>query len=371
MANGGSSQRFENFDDPPVYKRYEAAVLKADTLNMVIEFDSTKAQVVLDVNSPEMKEILRPKQMSSTTTRWINIWGPERQKDVIEAIASRYRFSPRLLLLMLTEHAPMPAAGSTLQDDVHAITASPRPKSFKSVENHYGDIEGHYELGKSDPPPGKLDLNYYHLVNEVWHFCSVDWGSQFRPGVQDVTSNEISQSDSPSLLFYYLFDDWSTTYSLVARKEHQYGVQLEHLVSPALFVLILLTIPQRRKMFVKPDVDLVNDLHHVGRQLAVLKRMYQSYVLIIERILERQKPVKTPIAQKLSQSSERATKIIHDVSLAREELPLSTHTYGVSLSSAATVRFERLRDRINLLALSEIQECLDEKESLVFLVCHY
>lgn len=44
-------------------------------------------------------------------------------------------------------------------------------------------------------------------------------------------------------------------------------------------------------------------------------------------------------------------------------------TFGAPLSSAATVRFERLRDRINLYALSEIQECLDEKESLVFLVC--
>ena len=43
-------------------------------------------------------------------------------------------------------------------------------------------------------------------------------------------------------------------------------------------------------------------------------------------------------------------------------------TFGAPLSSAASVRFERLRDRINLLALSEIQECLDEKESLVFLV---
>ena len=41
---------------------------------------------------------------------------------------------------------------------------------------------------------------------------------------------------------------------------------------------------------------------------------------------------------------------------------------GVALASTATVRFARLKDRINLYALSEIQECLDEKESLVFLV---
>lgn len=52
-----------------------------------------------------------------------------------------------------------------------------------------------------------------------------------RPGRQDATGHEVSPSDAPSLLFHYLFDDWLTTYSLVARKEHQYGIQLERLVS--------------------------------------------------------------------------------------------------------------------------------------------
>ena len=131
-------------------------------------------------------------------------------------------------------------------------------------------------------------------------------------------------------------------------------------------------------MFSKPDVKLIDDLHHVGRQLAVLKRMYQSYALIIERILERQKPVRTPIERKPSQFSDHSAQIIHDNALSEVELsadtrtfgvPLSSQKYGVSLSSAATVRFERLRDRINLYALSEIQDCLDEKESLVFMVC--
>ena len=63
-----------------------------------------------------------------------------------------------------------------------------------------------------------------------------------RPGLQDVASNEVSPSDAPSLLFHYLFDDWLTSYSLVARKEHQYGVQLELLVSSTLFLLIVLMI---------------------------------------------------------------------------------------------------------------------------------
>lgn len=49
MAHVDSSPRFQDFDDISVYKHYEAAFLKAETLNMVIEFDSAKARAALDV----------------------------------------------------------------------------------------------------------------------------------------------------------------------------------------------------------------------------------------------------------------------------------------------------------------------------------
>ena len=58
----------------------------------------------------------------------------------------------------------------------------------------------------------------------------------------------------------------------------------------------------------------------------------------------------------------------YEAMLLEGQVTSSVQTFGAPLSSAASVRFERLRDRINLYALSEIQECLDEKESLVFLV---
>ena len=116
-------------------------------------------------------------------------------------------------------------------------------------------------------------------------------------------------------------------------------------------------------MFRKPVVDHIEKLHCIGQQLSVLKKIYQSYALIIERILERQKPVDMSNSTQLLKQN-----IDEDTSM----LTAQTRSYAVSLSSAATVRFERLRDRIQLYALSEIQECIDEKEALVFLVsyCH-
>ena len=53
-----------------------------------------------------------------------------------------------------------------------------------------------------------------------------------RPGLDSNQSSDITIADSPSLLFYYLFDDWYTTYALVAKSEHQYAMELERLVRP-------------------------------------------------------------------------------------------------------------------------------------------
>lgn len=116
-------------------------------------------------------------------------------------------------------------------------------------------------------------------------------------------------------------------------------------------------------MFTKPQVPLIQKLHQYGRELAVLKRMYQSYALIIERILDRQKPLDSSTGDPSSMNGSHSQTLISEGAVTSE-----IQSFGAPLSSAATVRFERLRDRINLYALSEIQECLDEKESLVFLV---
>ena len=51
-----------------------------------------------------------------------------------------------------------------------------------------------------------------------------------RPGLRSNQSSNITIADSPSLLFYYLFDDWYASYALVAKSEHQYAMELEKLV---------------------------------------------------------------------------------------------------------------------------------------------
>jgi Mg2+ and Co2+ transporter CorA len=119
-------------------------------------------------------------------------------------------------------------------------------------------------------------------------------------------------------------------------------------------------------MLVKANLTHVDQLHHIGRQLAVLKRVYQSYQLIIERVLKKQEATLASLKNSHIMSgaeSLASTTPINDT--AGPLIPEADSLLGVSLSSAARVRFERLKDRIHLYALSEIQECLDQKDSLV------
>ncbi|KAF2761742.1 hypothetical protein EJ05DRAFT_507375 [Pseudovirgaria hyperparasitica] len=153
-------------------------------------------------------------------------------------------------------------------------------------------------------------------------------------------------TDAPGLLFFYLFEDWFSAFNLVARREHRYAAELNKL---------------REEMLVKAELFHIDRLHHIGRQLAVLKRLYQSYELLIERVLEKQE------ATLASMKNSHIASGLDSLQSSRHQIMEAESLLGVSLSSAAKVRFARLRTAIRLYALSEMQECLDQKESLVMM----
>jgi hypothetical protein len=126
---------------------------------------------------------------------------------------------------------------------------------------------------------------------------------------------------------------------------------------------------QRKEMLVKASLTHVDQLHHIGRQLAVLNRVYQSYELIIQRVLKKQEATLASLKNSHIMSGAESLGPSHPVNDTPEHMITEVDSLlGVSLSSAARVRFERLKDKIQLYALSEIQECLDQKESLVQMV---
>ena len=44
-------------------------------------------------------------------------------------------------------------------------------------------------------------------------------------------------SDAPGMLFYYLFENWFNSYSLVTRRDSRYGIELDSIVSHFRFLV--------------------------------------------------------------------------------------------------------------------------------------
>ncbi|KAL9089598.1 MAG: hypothetical protein Q9165_005630 [Trypethelium subeluteriae] len=117
-------------------------------------------------------------------------------------------------------------------------------------------------------------------------------------------------------------------------------------------------------MLLKAELKHIDRLHHIGRQLAVLKRLYQSYESIVDHVLEKQTATMASLANShIVMTTEESGQVASSQPQVAEEDSL----LGVSISSAARVRFVRLKHRIRLYALSEIQDCLDQKEALVLM----
>ncbi|KAL4866466.1 hypothetical protein BDV12DRAFT_172845 [Aspergillus spectabilis] len=452
---------FNNIDEGSHFREYLALLRDVRTRNFVLDFGNEDAWCAVNLEQQDLTALLTHNKPRRFGTRWINIWAPEEQKDLIKAITNYYGVSERLQGMMCTDPVSRPSKpAASSQPPRKSLQSRTSPKPVRIQVNE--DLEdGHVlkELPSSEEVHAAASfrgLTFGHVVDQIWHFCSTDYGPRYTcigynslyyvpkldmtnakglpdgrrlwtwlilfddgtvfsvqenpyPGTAASSETElkavtavsrrniqlifagvskkhsatsesdslvtirvrsfndsgpefasIKQEDGPSLLFFYIFDDWVSSYALVARREHKYGVALDNL---------------RQNMLNKPVVDLIDELHWLGRQLAVLKRLYQSYELIMTRILQRQRLLRDEARSKqprLPFGHTFADTESHEPRQMTMQSSLSVSTtpetsVGVRLSPPAVARFERLLDRIKLYCLSEIDSCLTEKESLTFL----
>ncbi|KAF1837553.1 hypothetical protein BDW02DRAFT_117739 [Decorospora gaudefroyi] len=459
---------FRDFDVERNFEHFDRQTRSPKSNNFCLDFGEDNAFCAFDLDSQSYTKLLTSSRPPELHTRWINIWMPYNQKDVIRTIARHFDFTPRLLGMMKSD--PVPTRNSaSLRSSKSTSTLrsrlSHKSKNSNSIKEKADDTKeasldseesiGMTEMMHSTQLEMVQNLSHYQLVDDVWHWSTVDQGRRYmcigynslhnvhtkqhddHPGradrsqdmpqgkrvwnwlllcedktvvsvsedpfpftnggltIQDLKTLFITRrnlvnvfrqltkaptplkdaalaqlpirqrlgssdeetahrpTDAPGLLFYYLFEDWGATFNLISRREHGYAAELDRL---------------RQEMLVKANLTHVDQLHHIGCQLAVLKRVYRSYELIIERVLKKQEA--TLASLKNSRIMSGAESLISSHPVTETPAPLIPETdslLGVSLSSAARVRFERLQDRILLYALSEIQECLDQKESLVMM----
>lgn len=165
----------------------------------------------------------------------------------------------------------------------------------------------------------------------------------FRSSKEKYASNNEAIFAGPSLIFYYLFDDWETSFKLAIERSHPYSTRMTEI---------------RNELLESPGLMQIEDLYIIARKLNILKRMYETYAVIIDRVL-----YKHENAAITSRMDRGEMGIVVPSSPTGEAG--SAHILGVPLHQEANKRFERLKDRINLYALAEIEDCLEEQAGLV------
>jgi len=470
--NSSSAQHVYNLDNKTSYEACYKKLKDPSTSNFGVRFDKNEATCAIDLTKADVESWLEERgsrRSVSSQTLWLNFWASGSQREVIKAIAIKYDLSPRLTGLLCPPERPARETGSAgggwtattaTNNSQGGNSSSVLARSGQSSQTASVDVEkgvaptAQHQQPTSTPkaiPGFGNQLSFGDVVDDLWHFNSVDFGSHYiyvgfnalftvpdvdddpastkpsgirvwssllicddgtvvsvfqRPDVDKPSAYAAARrnvlnvfkhlstqhdhnsamdalmkvgvrwyerskkseddasyaSEAASLLFYYLFDDWLTTYALIARRAHPYRDKLELL---------------RQAMFVSADVTLVSQIHNLGRQLTVLKLMYQSYEHIVSRLLHWQRSKKDA---NLAMLSSRPTFQLQNDPTAFPELSSSQLVQDerifledesdcrVKLFSSSIVRFERLLGRIRLYALTEIEECLNEKESLVLMV---
>lgn len=172
---------FGNFDVEDVYTRCQASILQAASGNFVVEFNSTDAVAARDVGKESMEKFLEAERPNNSTTRWINIWAPEQQRSLVKLLADRYGFSPRLVGIMCSEHNKRDFVPSTPRQSGLLFRGNRKQNlADRSSVETIADPEKHEKgvtMGFHEPT---FNLNHYKVVNQVWHFSSVDWGEKCR-----------------------------------------------------------------------------------------------------------------------------------------------------------------------------------------------
>ena len=193
---------FRNFDNSRNFDLFDRQTRNPRSNNFIIDFGDDDAYCAFDLGSDSFSRLLAAPRPGNLNTRWINLWVPYLQKDVLHVLAKHYDFSPRLLGMMCSDPlAPRPSPLNTKQSSNTLGSAKSRrsqrsKRSADSQENADLDSEesiGMTEMMHSTQLDMVRDLSHYHIVDEVWHWSTVDWGRRCK--------SDIISPTLPSLMY--------------------------------------------------------------------------------------------------------------------------------------------------------------------------
>ncbi|KAI8957465.1 hypothetical protein F5Y11DRAFT_339650 [Daldinia sp. FL1419] len=164
---------FHDFDLEQVFKNAEEHVRDPSSKNFVVEFGSERARIAFDFDIDDAKKLLLdqdPDEKREYPIRWINIWDPSIQTEIMKAISDRYEFSPRLLGLMITPR--------TQQNEVRRHKDRKRAtfrhsRLVRDIEKGES-VNGDFAVNPLAPPELNDNLALYLQVKDTVNYFSTD-----------------------------------------------------------------------------------------------------------------------------------------------------------------------------------------------------
>jgi hypothetical protein len=190
---------FRNFDDKRNFDLFDRQTRNPSSANFCIDFGEDNAFCAFDLDTHSYSKLLNAPRPPNLHTRWINIWMPYNQKDLIKVVGQHFDFTPRLLGIMRSD--PCPPRMQSLRKGKSSSTLRSRfsgrsgPSARVKQANHSShDSEesiGMTELMHSTQLEMVQDLSHYQLVDDVWHWSTVDWGRRCRFSAKKLAVNTL------------------------------------------------------------------------------------------------------------------------------------------------------------------------------------
>ncbi|KAG4032370.1 hypothetical protein MFRU_007g02740 [Monilinia fructicola] len=189
---------FADFDVQVIYDASLERARNEQTRNFVVEFGKLEARIAFDFNASQLGQLLDEAPAEAERVRppvrWINIWGPNRQTDVIDVLAKRYGFSPRLLAIIKT----LPPSKSSNKD--HRVSYKEKLYEKDDIETGRASMcisGGH----AARPAPGTA--SHYTIAQQMINYQSVDVGARFMcigaNWMHDIELPSVRESDNPRI----------------------------------------------------------------------------------------------------------------------------------------------------------------------------
>ncbi|KAK6592992.1 ADP-ribosylation factor 1 [Botrytis cinerea] len=159
---------FADFDQQVIYEDSLDRAGDENTRNFVVEFGKLEARIAFDLNANQVKRLLDEPSTQAERDRPPQYLGPNRQTDIIDVLAHRYGFSPRLLAIIKT----LPPKNTSSKD--HRI--SYKEKLFEKDDIETGRASMNMPRAHTAPA---ATTSHYTIAQQMINYQSVDVGARF------------------------------------------------------------------------------------------------------------------------------------------------------------------------------------------------